>query len=150
MSYLPNENFICPTERDLELHTENTMCVTRICWVMARWLLGVFFLLFILLHPCFFPPILSMQCRSQGLPTALICFGIAHNGFGKLGMQTLLERGGDERACMCGSKWEVASVGHSVGDLWSKWKREIDMAAKCESIKKKFTPQGKSVAQKEG
>lgn len=105
MNYLPNENFICPAEGDLELQTEDTKCVTHIRWVMAQWLLGVFFLLFVLLHPCFFPPTLSMQCRSQGLPTTQVSFGIAHNGFGfgrwKAGDANTSRCGGEMRKLVC-------------------------------------------------
>lgn len=80
MNYLPHEYFVCPTDRDLELQTENT-CVTRISWVMARWLLGMFFVIYFIAF-LLLPTNTVMQWKSQGQPTTLVSFGIAPNVFG--------------------------------------------------------------------
>ena len=51
----------------------------------------------------------------------------------------LLERGRDEKACMCGSECEMASCGIlCIGLLGGNGREETGMAERCESIKKKF------------
>lgn len=49
---------------------------------MARQLSGMFFLSFSSLLIRFFPQILPVQWRSQGLPTPLVAFGIAPTELG--------------------------------------------------------------------